>query len=1011
MSSQETERQKVQRLKGECEKLLDNITELDTKLKDQENVLEDIEAKEAVWRKELSASMEELAGLDNKIKSHERRIENLSEKSGLRGGRGKLSAKNTAIEDLESLLRAANEIQESDAVESAEKGKPKLSRTQMRAAVVYAAIKRLKRSALSDTGKNAPSMGAASSSNLEQWRKKKGVASKTDDGERSICVMFGGRSCVFAIDNTTKFIDVLRQACEYWSLPCTGVLLLDKNQNAYPLHDLIFECPEGVPENVALKQCMIRDQPDKFGRGGGDEDGEDGMGGSTAGRPGATKLEADEDEDEDGVGASRNRLALGPKRNSVDILKYSEMFLYLVSVTLYVVSTFISLNVDEVAPLHDAVYTNLFRTEFVSTTTNVETVFSEISAEAEFWQWVEGPLLAAVSTDGTSTGSLDCPSSYTSIDTSTTEGSEYGTICYPNATGFNFTSTSSVCDAGRLVAFVANESCLLVPGQSFSYQQTSLYQDASCQVVNSADDATGVVCDTTLGYYSLLRFNHLQGPVAIRQYRVQGELDASNETSCPQPFVAPGFLQLTPKQCFPPYEYDRASTSVTDVSTIFPSYSGACSSSANCTFLACTSSGGTQWSTGEPAQLLTIGGSYVEGCTFDALLSPDSTNFAHVVTQIKGTGWLDERTRALRTTANFYNPSLDVVVVVNALCEFTAGGSVNCVPSVTVIPVKTSTMDFELRVEIAVLCLLSLQFCLSMYRLSQMGCARFFGLKSSSALVTPIDFGEGESQASRDAVRKLDDGPDYAAISRYRDGGGDAAGGGDGGKKRKEKDGSGVRDQYGTALNVLDIVAFALVLTSIVMNSVYRNQSMSYYEGYDGGTTNAGFQFNTVLANLYRYVDMVELSRLYTVAMQVKAWAVFALVFKVLKYLNLHPQLSLLFNAVGMATTELFNILLLVIVVTVSVTLPLWYVCATNVGDVRFRYYSSVFTDFHSIFEISSYMNGNSIETMFVARVFWVLYIFMVAVLYGSICATILSESYVYLLNRVSRDGYYWFSS
>ena len=72
------------------------------------------------------------------------------------------------------------------------------------------------------------------------------VSTKEEGEENTICVRFSGRSCVFNISTQTKFIDVLRQACEYWSMSCTGVLLVDHNQNAYPLNDTIVSCPGGV---------------------------------------------------------------------------------------------------------------------------------------------------------------------------------------------------------------------------------------------------------------------------------------------------------------------------------------------------------------------------------------------------------------------------------------------------------------------------------------------------------------------------------------------------------------------------------------------------------------------------------------------------------------------------------------------------------------------------------------------------------------------------------------------
>ena len=62
------------------------------------------------------------------------------------------------------------------------------------------------------------------------------------------------------------------------------------------------------------------------------------------------------------------------------------------------------------------------------------------------------------------------------------------------------------------------------------------YADASCSLVDTSDTSQSV-CDTAIGFYTLLRFNHLQGPIALQQFRLKSELDSASEVSCPEPYV------------------------------------------------------------------------------------------------------------------------------------------------------------------------------------------------------------------------------------------------------------------------------------------------------------------------------------------------------------------------------------------------------------------------------------------------------------------------------------------
>ena len=99
------------------------------------------------------------------------------------------------------------------------------------------------------------------------------------------------------------------------------------------------------------------------------------------------------------------------------------------------------------------------------------------------------------------------------------------------------------------------------------------YADASCKLVDTSDTSQSV-CDTAIGFYTLLRFNHLQGPIALQQFRLKSELDSANEVSCPEPYTAPSYLDLSPKQCYPPFSLDpQTSSNTASISNVFPSFS------------------------------------------------------------------------------------------------------------------------------------------------------------------------------------------------------------------------------------------------------------------------------------------------------------------------------------------------------------------------------------------------------------------------------------------------------
>ena len=51
-----------------------------------------------------------------------------------------------------------------------------------------------------------------------------------------------------------------------------------------------------------------------------------------------------------------------------------------------------------------------------------------------------------------------------------------------------------------------------------------------------------------------------------------------------------------------------------------------------------------------------------------------------------------------------------------------------------------------------------------MVKLSQIGAARYFGLRRSGAAISPVRKGEDHNSGSK---RNIDGGPDYSAIDRY----------------------------------------------------------------------------------------------------------------------------------------------------------------------------------------------------------------------------------------------------
>ena len=253
-------------------------------------------------------------------------------------------------------------------------------------------------------------------------------------------------------------------------------------------------------------------------------------------------------------------------------------------------------------------------------------------------------------------------------------------------------------------------------------------------------------------------------------------------------------------------------------------------------------------------------------------------------------------------------------------------------------------------------------------------------------------------------------------------------------------------DATGTKLNIIDIITFGIVIASFAVDLAFANDSSSFLQNYNGGGSTGGFQFNSDLSNHYRYVDMQALARLHAVALSLRSSAIFFMTVKMFKYLNLHPQISLLFNAVSMAMTELVNVGVLIVIVSLAVMLPLWYLFATisgkfalyvtsmiislvsiitrleyqypqenhhsktsYTGTIRFRFFDSIYTDFEIVMNSRDFPSGDFFEEQVVVVIFTAFYILIMMLLYGALVASILSESYIYLLNRVSEDGYFWY--
>jgi len=238
---------------------------------------------------------------------------------------------------------------------------------------------------------------------------------------------------VFNISTQTKFIDVLRQACEYWSMSCTGVLLVDRNQNAYPLNDTIVSCPGGVPSEVTLKKGTLRDLNTSIYNSNIEE---------------SDMSESKQDGEDENTARDHRMYATDkrpPKRNRVDCFKYAEMILYILSWSLLTVVVLVSLDSVEISSLHRSSTSALFETSFSSSITGDDVIFSEITSETEFWTWINGPLRSAISTDGTTSSTLSCPSGYTKIDTSTTETIDLGLLCTSSET-YNSSETGSLCN-------------------------------------------------------------------------------------------------------------------------------------------------------------------------------------------------------------------------------------------------------------------------------------------------------------------------------------------------------------------------------------------------------------------------------------------------------------------------------------------------------------------------------------------------------------------------------------
>ena len=140
-------------------------------------------------------------------------------------------------------------------------------------------------------------------------------------------------------------------------MSCTGVLLVDRNQNAYPLNDTIVSSPGGVPSEVTLKKCTLRDLNTSVYRSNVE----------------SSLLDSKQDVADENAPRDRTYITdkLPPKRNRVDCLKYTEMIVYLLSWSLLTVVTLVSMDSVEISALHRSITTVLYETSFTSTSVSL----------------------------------------------------------------------------------------------------------------------------------------------------------------------------------------------------------------------------------------------------------------------------------------------------------------------------------------------------------------------------------------------------------------------------------------------------------------------------------------------------------------------------------------------------------------------------------------------------------------------------------------------------------------
>jgi len=96
--SEETGRRKIQRLKKECETLRDKLAETTQKLKDQERSWSNVDEKERRVRTKLRESLKELNQIETNIFRQKQQLVQHQHQQ------------NTANDELDNLLKAANEI-------------------------------------------------------------------------------------------------------------------------------------------------------------------------------------------------------------------------------------------------------------------------------------------------------------------------------------------------------------------------------------------------------------------------------------------------------------------------------------------------------------------------------------------------------------------------------------------------------------------------------------------------------------------------------------------------------------------------------------------------------------------------------------------------------------------------------------------------------------------------------------------------------------------------------------